>query len=73
MDGCTSPSSRAFLRFLFALLSFLFPVALGLGLDPDVLLTVAFDAPRGIFVPWLPRYHWEFRQLVAMLPEEMLC
>ena len=32
-----------------------------------------FDAPRGIFVPWLPRYHWEFRQLVAMLPEEMLC
>ena len=42
MDGCTSSSGRAYFRFLFALLSFLFPVALGLGLDLDVLLTVAF-------------------------------
>lgn len=42
MAGCTSSSGRAFLRFLFALLLLLFPVALDLGLDPGVLLPVVF-------------------------------
>ena len=57
MDGCTSSSGRAYFRFLFALLSFLFPVALGLRLDPDVLLTVAF---------W--RAAWNCCTMAAALP-----
>ena len=57
IDECTSSSGRAFLRFLFALLLLLFPVALGLGLDPGVLLPVAFG-----------RAAWNCCTMAAALP-----
>ena len=59
-------SSLHYCHFYFRLLSVWVSIQTFYSLWP-------FDAPRGIVVPWLPRYHWEFRQLVAMLPEEMLC